>query len=1064
MFLVDTKKEFINQIIKKTLEFEGFVDRIDFNSLKEEDYKDNKTNSGKDVWRQVIQNLYGEVKDSLKSLHGIIKKSNKKYSSFLNELIKAKGKRLEARKQDYRKAEEDIYIESTNILHKEFDKIPVNFFKKKENETLNFYEKLNWLKILYYNEFSIFYSGLAESSMSLGYAERSIELLKKICPDLKKDVATDNDTWEKLWKEKGTRIFIRLYTFALYNKAEAERLRHNYISSLQVFRKIISIYNTVKSKESDYYSACAKTGLILTDQGRGTEAIKCFEKVCKGRQCEDVRIPESKLEIAEAYIDQKEYSKAREILNEYLPNSKNSFNNWWGKTFFRRSAEVTYLRLLNEWEKNKDENSKEFTSYWGKFPKHGSKLLRDCLEPLDGNNFKKTCKYLAEYCNYEREKAKENDKKQTAEKWVKREIDCYCLLSLNDIIFEKEKKECFTQKLQKELKSFIEKLTGENFWTAIHKELKTTKEKLSKEYEKKTENNPINAFITRTEDTKYLEGFFYALNELQEKQRDLTLFENIKEKLVSLYTEKDNLRDASKVEENFERRKEEPEKYEGKKTEDTATKFITDYYFRLKPDSKSLNNTELNPHKYLSPHNIVKQMKKNTDEFTQKIVFPSNSIPLPDTKNGEVCAILTVLRRWNSFTPALADTLNPSKGGGYFLLFKGEKERLGIVIDPGYDFLDNFFSQGFSIRDIDAVLISHCHPDHTNDFPSLLSLFHERNDKLRKYYKKYYKNRNLEEIHKKFLTLVLSEGTYEHYSKSIEQAEESLKDVQVLRSKTKILPLFLEDKEINIKPFVTLHGDLSKKESFGFKIKFGDHSIGYTGDMRWEKPIKELENCNIVIAHLGSIVDILNGKNFCNSFCSKYENDKNNTGKCKKIEECIQNNYEKSDVCVEQFKKQTDEQNHLYLAGMANLFTCLKKSEKGKSGKKKLVIISEFGEELKEGIRMDLFHKFDDWLRGKNAKKKGKNNKEENDRRCLPGDIGLTVDLVNGKILCHCCENYVLPENIEPVPYGQEEAICFVCKECNSVFSQHQISAKLNNYRVNGRPFKQAPTRKDDGI
>ncbi len=319
------------------------------------------------------------------------------------------------------------------------------------------------------------------------------------------------------------------------------------------------------------------------------------------------------------------------------------------------------------------------------------------------------------------------------------------------------------------------------------------------------------------------------------------------------------------------------------------------------------------------------------------------------------------------------------------------------------------------------------------------------------------------------MTIVLSEGAYEHYSKSIKQAEESLRDIQVLRTPLNDISLLGKGNikiEIKVKPFVTLHSDLSEKESFGFKIEFEGHSIGYTGDIHWKnikskKPeeskkskefkesIEKLKNCDIVIAHLGSIVNILEGKNFCNTFCQKWKNDKDNTGKCKNIEKCIKNGYKDANVNMEKLKEQTDKQNHLYLAGMANLFTCFKESEK-----KKLVIISEFGEELKEGIRMDLFHKFDDWFREINTEKEKKN------RRCLPGDIGLTVDLVNGKILCHCCENYVLPENIKPVPYGEEEAICFVCEECRSVFSQHQIGAKLKNYCVNGRAFKKAPYRK----
>ena len=56
-------------------------------------------------------------------------------------------------------------------------------------------------------------------------------------------------------------------------------------------------------------------------------------------------------------------------------------------------------------------------------------------------------------------------------------------------------------------------------------------------------------------------------------------------------------------------------------------------------------------------------------------------------------------------------------GGGYFLV----AGNYGCVIDPGYDFLDNFLKT-HSIADINAVVVTHCHDDHNADFPALLSL------------------------------------------------------------------------------------------------------------------------------------------------------------------------------------------------------------------------------------------------------------------------------------------------------------------------------------------------------
>jgi ribonuclease BN (tRNA processing enzyme) len=84
-----------------------------------------------------------------------------------------------------------------------------------------------------------------------------------------------------------------------------------------------------------------------------------------------------------------------------------------------------------------------------------------------------------------------------------------------------------------------------------------------------------------------------------------------------------------------------------------------------------------------------------------------------------------VLRRWQSFNPKIP---RPGarwlKGGGYFLLWKGK----GIVIDPGYDFIQNFYDEGFSLEDIDAIVLSHSHPDHDDDFASLTTLVKEWNE------------------------------------------------------------------------------------------------------------------------------------------------------------------------------------------------------------------------------------------------------------------------------------------------------------------------------------------------
>ena len=81
-----------------------------------------------------------------------------------------------------------------------------------------------------------------------------------------------------------------------------------------------------------------------------------------------------------------------------------------------------------------------------------------------------------------------------------------------------------------------------------------------------------------------------------------------------------------------------------------------------------------------------------------------------------------VLRRWNSYTPII----NSGRGGGYFLKIDG----IGIVIDPGFNFMKNYKESKNYFRDIDVVLISHAHDDHTADMESILNMQYRYNKQL----------------------------------------------------------------------------------------------------------------------------------------------------------------------------------------------------------------------------------------------------------------------------------------------------------------------------------------------
>jgi hypothetical protein len=54
-------------------------------------------------------------------------------------------------------------------------------------------------------------------------------------------------------------------------------------------------------------------------------------------------------------------------------------------------------------------------------------------------------------------------------------------------------------------------------------------------------------------------------------------------------------------------------------------------------------------------------------------------------------------------------------------------DGVGIVVDPGINFIKNAVSCGLSLKDIDAIVLTHSHVDHTSDFEGLVTLFHEMN-------------------------------------------------------------------------------------------------------------------------------------------------------------------------------------------------------------------------------------------------------------------------------------------------------------------------------------------------
>jgi len=125
-------------------------------------------------------------------------------------------------------------------------------------------------------------------------------------------------------------------------------------------------------------------------------------------------------------------------------------------------------------------------------------------------------------------------------------------------------------------------------------------------------------------------------------------------------------------------------------------------------------------------------MKAHEDRFQLHLRESTRHAP-----DGQAIHFLG-LQRWNSISPAEGRSL----GGGY-LLYRTDKEGvvdLCIAIDPGFDFIRNLFHCGFSLSDIDVILLSHSHLDHIRDFESIVHL--------------------LEKLRSRRVNVILSLGTY----------------------------------------------------------------------------------------------------------------------------------------------------------------------------------------------------------------------------------------------------------------------------------------------------------------
>lgn len=380
-----------------------------------------------------------------------------------------------------------------------------------------------------------------------------------------------------------------------------------------------------------------------------------------------------------------------------------------------------------------------------------------------------------------------------------------------------------------------------------------------------------------------------------------------------------------------------------------------------------------------------------TDENRQKLLEVLHAKTHHNIQNG---VGLAILRRWNSFSPAL---LPSSKGGGYFL-YKTDNDgkiEYGIAIDPGYDFLRNFFAEGFGINDINAVLVSHDHPDHLDDFEAIVNLKYESLEKNRG-------GLALNTGVNLKLKAVMSQGCFEKLRYIIDRSNPVFQDTFVIRppyrrggTTRKVID---EDDQVQLNCFTikatkALHQDVSVEcDSIGFIIEVqGKLRIGFTCDTRWDKRVFwQYRGCDILCYHAGSITP--DKKRLCDHFDPE------------ELDQMVFGNA------------------HLYLPGTL-MFSLLGKSTQ-------IRVISEFGEELKGGLRIDFTNKLQTFC----------SEFIQKPAIIVPSDTGLVINVLEKKLSCKYCKNFFHPSFIKFEALEPDEQIVCVCSNCSDLLSKKYIS------------------------
>lgn len=280
-----------------------------------------------------------------------------------------------------------------------------------------------------------------------------------------------------------------------------------------------------------------------------------------------------------------------------------------------------------------------------------------------------------------------------------------------------------------------------------------------------------------------------------------------------------------------------------------------------------------------TPEKVRKEDEKKTrraarvDQIIQENKRKLNDYLVSERKVPHSENQLIVLRRWNSIHPRNPIVPSDAKGGGFFLIWQGK----GIVIDPGYDFLANMLKCGYSINDIDLILVTHAHDDHTGEIEVVYSLdykAHKLRQQLKNLFLKGITRTHMitDQINEKNIAspnaragtsgtipLFGSEGCQLKYSSLLANSWSLSATVSNEESLWKVNSI-LKEYKLELRAIRTVHNEMPWMQNptgLGFILTLrGDnrnHKLGFTGDTMHHDQMNEFfAEIDILVVNLGS--------------------------------------------------------------------------------------------------------------------------------------------------------------------------------------------------------------------